>query len=148
MARYTNEWVSANRFNYNELSKIRTLSELPENTEARLREELHENAGMRYNTGTQVIFVSNDGHKVFRAYRHSDRYTGYSYWSVGYGKRVWSLKREPMCGYDWKVWEKGFTATADGTSIPKRVERKADVIELMKHITWCNEALIEMGIIK
>lgn len=138
MAKYTEQQVA--EMSYAEMRNIKNLSELPESMQQRIRKEFEAGANTCINTGTEIYLVSNDGRKVFRANRHSNRSTGSSVWSVSYSKKVAGICRD-VIGYKFGVIEKRFGRTADGTEIKPRVSYKADVMEIINHIEWAKNLI-------
>lgn len=136
--KYTEQQIAD--MSYAELCSIKTIKELPDKMAERLRNEITKDAGEMVNTGVEVRLVSADGRREFYAKRHSDRWSGSSMWSVRYCKRGYGVVKECI-GYGFGIVRTRFGRTADGTTIPKSVGYKKDVMAIIEHIEWANKML-------
>lgn len=126
--------------NYAQLCEIKSIEELPDAMADKLRKEIMKDANIVINTGVEVRLVKENGRREFYAKRHSDRFTGSSFWTVSYYKRGYGIEKQCI-GYGFGVVKKRFGKTADDTPIPAKVGYKKDVMAIIDHIDWAKELI-------
>lgn len=117
-------------------------NELPTDVQVRLAQERTELHKTWYKNTPRMIKLANaDGTRFFYAERISGfdgyRSTG-DYWKLHYGVIQFSKERtnNPFeYEFEWK-WKMGkcYAKTANGTVIPKTVDKKKDVLTIVKAI--------------
>lgn len=115
-------------------------SELPLAVQNALNEQLHKLRDT--NNATTVLLYNIQKKRFFEAHRHvlSSKYGrlgGGSYWSIYYGEI--GFKKRVNMGFEYYEIAYGrFGKSANGTVIPKTLDKKQEVIELVKNIGLFN----------
>lgn len=122
-----------------------TINELPQETHDRLQADRKKLAQRHINTAYTIELYNEDGTRYFRAKRcclswadlkgNYMPFGGGTYWIISYGavqiiatkSCMGTVEYELQCG-------KRFGKSANGTVIPKELQTKKQVIELIKQI--------------
>lgn len=117
--------------------KIQELSQEWQDKLAREREEL---IGKVVNTPYTIIVYNATATRYFEAHRqsvptHWARFGGGSYWECRYGAVQFAHGKDPFGGIEYRICNgKTYGKSANGTIIPKMLDTKKEVIELIKSI--------------
>ena len=120
------------------------LIDLPENVQNVLRQEKVKYVSKRINDGYTIHLYSSDGMRYVYARRHAMAsqymsFGGGSYWTIAYGKVQFESYNNPVGERDYRWCDGmifGSIKKKDGSivEIPKRVDTKKEVIEIIKSI--------------
>lgn len=120
-----------------------TLQELPIDVQEQLRKDRLALKKKNVNGAYQIILYSNDGTRYFIAKRKQPTrgewkgkpiWDGRSYWHIRYGivevkaKRMWGDIFYELCN------GQRFCKSRNGVEIPEYIDKKKDVIELIKKL--------------
>lgn len=114
-------------------------SELPQDVQEALNAKRKRKEAEQRNTATEILLYNPQFTRFFWAKRHSYpsqywSFGGGNYWEVHYGEVVFCKERVMGSLIDWG-WGFGKEyRKANGVDIPKQVERKAEIIEIIKGI--------------
>ena len=119
-----------------------SLSDLPHDVQNKLKAErslLFEK--WHRNTADEVRFTNKEGTRYFMANRIQDSYQDVndtdSTWLIKYGKILWTYRINPDGNkeYYWKMSQNAvISISSNGTSIPKVVSTKSEVMDLARKI--------------
>lgn len=118
------------------------LSDLPHDVQNKLKAErslLFEK--WHRNTADEVRLTNKEGTRYFMANRIQDSFpdnnNNDSKWLIKYGKILWTYRIKPDGNkeYYWKMSQNAvFSISSNGTSIPKVVSTKSEVMDLARKI--------------
>lgn len=123
------------------MSNIKTLSDLPEDIQSKLRgQRLKLKDEWYQNDSYNICFVNNEGTRYFRATRKAlsgqyGPFGGGSQWIISYGKILFGVGQVIM-GIPQYEWKKSgiMSKSKNGTIIPKVVNTKKEALEIAKSI--------------
>lgn len=117
-----------------------TIQELPQEWQDRLARERSGLIGKVVNTPYKILVYNYNAKRYFEAYRHSVAtswagFGGGSYWKIRYGAVQFERGKDPFGGVEYHLCHgKTYGKSANGTIIPKMLDTKKEVIELIKNI--------------
>ena len=120
-------------------------SELPVETQDRLNKERNLLKNKCINEAYTIYFTNQDGTRYFYAKRRSIDWSndkgaympfgGGTYWIVRYGAIQFERYKDPLGGIDFRWCDgKTYGKSVNGTIIPKTLNTKKEVMELVKAI--------------
>lgn len=90
-------------------------------------------------TATEILLYNSTGTRYFYAKRHSrpTRYMSFgggNYWEVHYGEVIFYKKRIHTDMFEWDFRHGKTFGKVNGIEIPKELDRKAQIIEIINKI--------------
>ena len=121
------------------------LSELPQDVQNQLHKQLDKLANKHINDSYTIHVYNSNGTRYFYAHRfqhpyYDDKgnympYGGGSQWKVSYGRVQFHRTKNPLGEYEYELFDgKTYGKSANGTVIPSILNKKAEVIKLIKEI--------------
>lgn len=121
------------------------INDLPAEVQQKLAKQRAELSNKCINTAYKVELYNADGTRYFTAYRcckswnddkgHYMPFGGGSVWFIHYGAVQCGVRKDPLGGKEYELYNgKQFGKSVNGTEIPKSLNTKKEVLELVNRI--------------